>query len=239
MKQKIKIMKHKPELSDDEIRSYMDFDGLIAKKKMVEGNPVNFYWAKRVVPVVAITTIAVWFFFYQDSAPTQQPITESAQVRPDDLRDQESPVVIYDASEEDKLLQKNSETSNPVNKGQQKLKEPNKLKEIVPIEGEYIQAEPLEGYDALYTYFSSQLVYPEEALKDSVQGVQTISFLVNADGKPEDIQVKQSLGEPFEKEARRLIENMPAWKPATLKGKPVSSRVSLPLTFQIEKVKTR
>jgi hypothetical protein len=60
--------------------------------------------------------------------------------------------------------------------------------------------------------------------------------VVNTDGKPENITIKQSLGEPFEKEARRLIENMPLWKPATLNGKPVSSQMSIPLTFQIQKV---
>ena len=37
MKQKIKVMKEKPELSDDEIRSYMDFDRLVANAKTYTG----------------------------------------------------------------------------------------------------------------------------------------------------------------------------------------------------------
>jgi protein TonB len=102
----------------------------------------------------------------------------------------------------------------------------------------YVQAEPVDGYQQLYEYFNRHLTYPPAAIKDSVEGVQTVSFQINVEGKPEMIQVKQSLGVPFEIEAARLIENMPAWKPATLNGKPVASQVSLPLTFQLRRAKT-
>jgi TonB family protein len=101
----------------------------------------------------------------------------------------------------------------------------------------YFQAEPLMGYSDLYEYFNANLVYPVEALKDSIQGVQTVSFVINTKGKPEQIEVIKSLGQPFEKECLRLIENMPEWKPATLNGKPVNSKISIPLTFQIQKLK--
>ena len=104
-------------------------------------------------------------------------------------------------------------------------------------ESEYVQAEPAKGYSDLYDFFSTNLEYPADGLKDSIQGVQTISFVINTAGKPEQIQVVNSLGEPFDKESRRLIENMPAWKPATLNGKPVESKISIPITFQIQKVK--
>jgi TonB family protein len=66
--------------------------------------------------------------------------------------------------------------------------------------------------------------------------VLTVTFTVSSTGKPENILVKQSLGKPFEKEAHRLIENMPDWRPATLNGKAVPSQISIPLTFQIKKV---
>jgi TonB family protein len=100
----------------------------------------------------------------------------------------------------------------------------------------YVQAEPIEGYTKLYDYFAENLIYPAEALSDSIQGVQTISFIVSANGKPENITISNSLGLPFETEARRLIGNMPLWKPATLNGKPVPSKVAVPLTFQIKKI---
>jgi protein TonB len=101
----------------------------------------------------------------------------------------------------------------------------------------YVQAEPQTGYATLYDYFAANLKYPSDALADSIQGVQTISFIINTNGTPEKIMITNSLGDSFDKEARRLIETMPAWNPATLNGRPVASKVSLPLTFQIQKIK--
>ena len=77
----------------------------------------------------------------------------------------------------------------------------------------------------------------QPALNDSIQGVQIISFVINKNGKVEQIEVEQSLGAEFEKESIRLIENMPEWKPAKLDGKPMSTRISIPITFQIQKIK--
>lgn len=239
MKQKIKIMNHKPELSDEEIRSYMDFNGLIATRKLKKGETDRLDWLKRIVPVIAISTIAVWLIFYSDTATKPQPAAETTQQIPEELPEGKEPVIFNESVKEDKLMHKQPETSESTSKDKQKSKGSIVQQENKPLESLYTQAEPMEGYDALYEYFNSHLVYPAEGVQDSIQGVQTISFVINSNGKPENIQIKQSLGEPFEKEARRLIENMPGWKPAALNGKPVSSQVSLPLTFQIKKVKTR
>jgi TonB family protein len=85
----------------------------------------------------------------------------------------------------------------------------------------------------LYAYFSKELIYPEEAVKDSIEGVLIVKFLINKEGKPEKIQTSGSLGILFDKEAIRLIEHMPLWKSATVNGNPITSRLSLPLTFQL------
>jgi TonB family protein len=100
----------------------------------------------------------------------------------------------------------------------------------------YQQAEPLDGYSSLYDYFSANLVYPSESVKDSVEGVQTVKFIINTDGKPENIEIINSLGPLFELEAKRVIESMPQWQPAMLNGKPVPSQISLPVTFRINKI---
>jgi len=111
--------------------------------------------------------------------------------------------------------------------------------ENIQVESIYVQAEPINGYASLYAYLNANLQYPTESVKDSIQGIQTVSFIINVEGNPEKIQFGESLGSPFEIEARRLIENMPAWKPATLNGKPVSSKLALPITFEIKKIKVK
>jgi TonB family protein len=238
MKQKIKVMKEKPELSDDEIRSYMDFDRLVANAKTYTGTSKFPNLLTRVVPAIVISGILVWVIFFTPpekepevtsvpentvNAPTQ--IQEDTKDTPSGNEEPDPNAVAPEASPVLTPAPDKKVTKNPL------PSEAGQAKEV------YVQAEPVDGYSFLYDYFNTNLSYPPEAIKDSIEGVQTVSFQINAEGKPERIQVKQSLGGPFEKEAARLIENMPAWKPATLNGKPVASQVSLPLTFQLRKAK--
>ena len=62
MKQKIKIMKQRPQLSDEEIRSYMDFDRLLANRKLTANKP-KFHPLNWIVPTIAFLTIGAWLVF--------------------------------------------------------------------------------------------------------------------------------------------------------------------------------
>ena len=101
----------------------------------------------------------------------------------------------------------------------------------------YLAAEPIDGFPLLYEYLNRELKYPQEAIKDSTQGVITVSFIIDSHGQPKELKVINSLGSPFDKEAVRLIEHMPPWKPALLNGQPIDSKISIPLTFQIKTVR--
>jgi protein TonB len=100
----------------------------------------------------------------------------------------------------------------------------------------YVEAAPAKGYPDLYAYFEKELTYPEEAMSNPVEGVVTVAFTITRKGKIENINIDNSLGELFDREAMRVITQMPDWKPASYNGKPVSSTVSLPLTFQYKKM---
>jgi len=104
-------------------------------------------------------------------------------------------------------------------------------------EDTYIQAEPQQGYAQLYAYFRENLTYPKEALRDSTEGVETVSFMIDEQGKPGKIEVTHSLGEVFDQEALRIIRNMPPWNPAMLNDRPVASQLSVPLTFQLKRIR--
>lgn len=99
----------------------------------------------------------------------------------------------------------------------------------------YVQAEPREGYPLLYGYFEESLVYPGQAVKDSVEGVVNVMFSINADGKAENITIENSLGPLFDEEVIRLLNNMPLWNPATYNRKVVKSKISLPIEFDLDK----
>ena len=239
MKQKIKIMEQRPQLSDEEIRSYMDFDRLMADKKLAANKP-KYRYLKWIVPAIAVTGVFTWLVFNYADENTKQShdvTTDQAEtnvaVNPVDPSISSSETTAASpVKEEPKATERTATKSSPVGPQEEVQTSP----ENAPADDNYVQAEPMKGYSSLYAYFNSNLVYPAEALKDSIQGVETVSFVINKEGRPEKITIKQSLGEPFEKEARRLIENMPLWNPATLNGKPIPSQVSVPLTFQIQKV---
>jgi TonB family protein len=138
--------------------------------------------------------------------------------------------------------QSSLKTKKPTATSAQQKKEEANVQPTTPAaktETGYVPAEPIKGYPELYSYFSNNLLYPKEAMKDSVQGVLTVSFIINKNGKPEKIEVANSLGTLLDQEAIRLIREMPEWKPAVLNGKPIPSRISLPITFQLVKVKAQ
>ena len=101
----------------------------------------------------------------------------------------------------------------------------------------YVQAEPREGYTHLYAYFNANLQYPPQAVKDSIEGIETISFTIDQRGKATNLTISNSLGALFDQEAMRLIRNMPDWNPASLNGEPIASQLSVPLTFQLKRIK--
>ena len=237
MKQKIKIMKHKQQLSDEEIQSYMNFDRVLDSRKVALSSTRPISVLKWSIPIFTVAMLTGWYLLVNTNAPAKKQVATSHQI-------QQAPANTSDSSKDErrppstpsedgikrapdaKIAKRNSEV--PV------IKEGSKP---LPNESEYVQAEPAKGYSDLYNFLNANLQYPSEALSDSIQGVQTISFVINTEGKPEQVQVVNSLGAPFDRESRRLIENMPAWKPATLNGKPVESKISIPITFQIQKVK--
>ena len=242
MKQKIKIMKQHQQPSDEEIQSYMNFDRLLDSRKVALTSTRTISVLKWSLPALTITTLIVWFFLAKDNQPARLVEESKKQSGTSDPIEQTPPSVISDSSKGGR--REGSTSVEDEHKQAAKISKPSSETPVIKegpeptqMKPEYVQAEPVKGYSDLYDFFSTNLEYPSDGLKDSVQGVQTISFVINTAGKPEQIQVVNSLGEPFDKESRRLIENMPAWKPATLNGKPVESKISIPITFQIQKVK--
>ncbi|QCK15752.1 energy transducer TonB [Mangrovivirga cuniculi] len=122
---------------------------------------------------------------------------------------------------------------------EQKLPIKSKPKNKEEIKGEidtehYVNAKPLNGVKHMYSYFEENLKYPEIALKDSIEGVVEVQFAIMPDSSITEIKVINSLGEAFDKEAIRLINEMPVWIPATSGGEPVRSEISIPFNFNIE-----
>ena len=79
-----------------------------------------------------------------------------------------------------------------------------------------------------------QLKYPEEAIKNQVQGRVTLQFTIAKDGIVKDIIVAKSSGSQIlDDEAVRIVSMSPQWEPGKQGGEPVDVRFTFPLVFQL------
>ncbi len=84
------------------------------------------------------------------------------------------------------------------------------------------------GKEALFKYVSENIQYSEDVERGNVY----IAFVVTKDGGIRDARVVKGINESCDKEALRLIKNMPKWDPGMQKGKIVSSVYGLPIIFR-------
>lgn len=89
------------------------------------------------------------------------------------------------------------------------------------------------GEAALQKYLKKHVVYPESARKKGVQGRVLVQFVVGKDGSICDTKVVRSVEPVLDREAVRVINKMPKWKPGRQKGKPVRVRYTVPINFRL------
>ena len=77
--------------------------------------------------------------------------------------------------------------------------------------------------------------YPERAMEDNIQGRVSVLFVIDKDGSITNVQVRGPKGgELLEKEAKRVIEKLPKFKPGMQRGKAVKVKYSQPITFRLQ-----
>lgn len=78
------------------------------------------------------------------------------------------------------------------------------------------------GVAGVGNFIARNTQYPQEALNDSVQGIVTVSYLIQVDGSIGDVKVVKSVHPALDAEGIRVIQLMERWKPAIQKGEPVT-----------------
>ncbi len=74
--------------------------------------------------------------------------------------------------------------------------------------------------------------YPEEAIRDNIQGRLILRFVVSPTGRAHSVEVVQSLHPLCDSAAVRAVR-LTTFAPGEQNGEPVSVRMSLPVTFRI------
>ena len=96
-----------------------------------------------------------------------------------------------------------------------------------------IEAEFIGGDKAWTNYLITELKYPDYSLELGEQGVVYLSFVVDMDGTVSDVRILKSVSVYIDREAKRVIQSSPKWKPGSVGGKSVKTRMNIPLHFKI------
>ena len=79
------------------------------------------------------------------------------------------------------------------------------------------------------------LKYPQEAVRDGIQGRVMVEFIIGIDGKVTDVKVVKSVSPELDAEAVKVVSASPKWRPARLKGEKVRCSMTIPVEFRLEK----
>lgn len=89
------------------------------------------------------------------------------------------------------------------------------------------------GMQGLFEYMQNNVNYPKEAKNQKIEGRVIVSFIVEKDGSISDVHPLTAVHPLLDKEAMRLVNEMPQWKPGTEKGKAVRVSFALPVSFKL------
>ena len=87
------------------------------------------------------------------------------------------------------------------------------------------------GNSSLMKYLASNLRYPDTG--DDIQGRVVIRFVVRKDGSIDNIEILHSIHPIFDREAVKVIQEMPKWIPGKQNEKPVDVYFTLPIRFHL------
>jgi protein TonB len=98
-----------------------------------------------------------------------------------------------------------------------------------------VEAEPQfsGGEIAMQDFIKKKVKYPEMAIQMGDQGKVYVRFVVEKDGSVTNVEIARGTTKELDLEAMRVIRMMPKWIPGKQRGKPVRTRVVVPISFKL------
>ena len=91
------------------------------------------------------------------------------------------------------------------------------------------------GGDAeLLKYIAENTTYPEIAKENNIQGRVIVRFCVTSKGGVSQVSILKGVDPELDKEAIRVVNTLPAFKPGKQGGKPVPVWYMVPITFTLK-----
>lgn len=90
------------------------------------------------------------------------------------------------------------------------------------------------GDPALLQYIAEHTQYPEVAKENNIQGKVIVRFCVTAKGTVDRVSVLKGVDPELDKEAIRVVQALPPFKPGKQGGKPVPVWYMVPINFTLK-----
>lgn len=90
---------------------------------------------------------------------------------------------------------------------------------------------------ALLKYIYQNIKYPKAARENGIEGLIVVSFVVNEEGKIQDVKCIRDIGGGCGEESVRVIASMNeknmVWTPGTQRGKAIKVKYNMPIRFRL------
>lgn len=98
---------------------------------------------------------------------------------------------------------------------------------------DYVAASPVGELADFWNFIHMNVEFPDECIEKNIQGKVYLSFLVQKDGTITHVVVEKGVYPSLDAAATRVLRYAPKWNPATSSGKPVVSKVKVPVVFAL------
>lgn len=89
------------------------------------------------------------------------------------------------------------------------------------------------GMDKLNHFLNSTAKFPQIAKENGIEGKVYVQFVINKKGKVVNVTIARGVDPYLDKEALRVVNSMPNWKPGKQRGKAVSVSYIVPINFKL------
>jgi protein TonB len=90
------------------------------------------------------------------------------------------------------------------------------------------------GETELLTWIANNTQYPELAKENNIQGKVIVRFCVTSKGTVDRVSILKGVDPELDKEAIRVVQTLPAFKPGKQGGKPVPVWYMVPINFTLK-----
>ena len=90
------------------------------------------------------------------------------------------------------------------------------------------------GTEALQKYLAQSVRFPVIAQENGIQGRVYIQFVINQNGEVTNADILRGVDPSLDREALRVVEAMPKWKPGKQRNRPVRVSYTVPINFVLQ-----